>query len=132
MKKALQRCVSVTGSIFCLVSIPALFLLHVHNTGCHDGMVSGLHAVSRPGRGSRRHRRMAVLRSRRVKARNQMPRDKMYDSYNQLSFKKILLRIPIAFDLLVLKRQWKSFAAWLAVALLLLLVRGLWYFFICR
>ncbi|XP_056267647.1 alpha-1,2-mannosyltransferase ALG9 isoform X2 [Pseudoliparis swirei] len=33
-----------------------------------------------------------------------------------------LVGIPIAFDLLVLKRQWKSFVAWLAVALLLLLV----------
>ncbi|TNN63487.1 Alpha-1,2-mannosyltransferase ALG9 [Liparis tanakae] len=33
-----------------------------------------------------------------------------------------LVGIPIAFDLLVLKRQWKSFAGWSAVALLLLLV----------
>lgn len=32
-------------------------------------------------------------------------------------------RVPIAFDLLVLKRQWKTFITWSAVALLLLLVR---------
>uniref|UniRef100_A0A4W6D5I1 Mannosyltransferase n=1 Tax=Lates calcarifer TaxID=8187 RepID=A0A4W6D5I1_LATCA len=34
----------------------------------------------------------------------------------------VLIGIPIAFDLLVLKRQWKSFITWSAVALLLLLV----------
>ena len=35
-----------------------------------------------------------------------------------------LCRIPIAFDLLVLKREWKSFITWSAVALILLLVRS--------
>lgn len=35
----------------------------------------------------------------------------------------LLLRIPIAFDLLVLKRKWRSFFTWSVVALLLLLVR---------
>lgn len=34
-----------------------------------------------------------------------------------------LFRLPIAFDLLVLKRQWKSFITWSFIALLLLLVR---------
>lgn len=33
-------------------------------------------------------------------------------------------RIPIAFDLLLLKRQWKSFIMWSILALLLLLVRN--------
>ena len=33
------------------------------------------------------------------------------------------VRIPIAFDLLVLKKKWKSFILWSAIALLLLLVR---------
>uniref|UniRef100_A0A8C6VTZ6 Mannosyltransferase n=1 Tax=Nothobranchius furzeri TaxID=105023 RepID=A0A8C6VTZ6_NOTFU len=34
----------------------------------------------------------------------------------------VLIGIPIAFDLLVIKREWKSFTIWSAVALLLLLV----------
>uniref|UniRef100_A0A8C4EK83 Mannosyltransferase n=1 Tax=Dicentrarchus labrax TaxID=13489 RepID=A0A8C4EK83_DICLA len=34
----------------------------------------------------------------------------------------VLIGLPIAFDLLILKRQWKSFITWSAVALLLLLV----------
>ena len=39
------------------------------------------------------------------------------------------VRIPIAFDLLVLKKKWKSFIIWSAVALLLLLVRKhLWFY----
>lgn len=36
-----------------------------------------------------------------------------------------LCRLPIAFDLLLLKSQWKSFITWSVVALILLLVRAI-------
>lgn len=42
---------------------------------------------------------------------------------NLLVFSSSFFRIPIAFDLLVLKRQWKSFITWSFIALLLLVVR---------
>lgn len=44
--------------------------------------------------------------------------------FTQLCF---LCRLPIAFDLLLLKSQWKSFITWSAVALILLLVRGVFF-----
>lgn len=41
----------------------------------------------------------------------------------ELKLQFFLRRLPIAVDLLVLKRQWKTFILWSVLALLILLVR---------
>ena len=44
-----------------LFSIPAFVFLHVHDSGCHDGLVSGLNTIGHHGCGCRCHCWMAVL-----------------------------------------------------------------------
>lgn len=54
---------------------------------------------------------------------NVFSREKIVPTFRNIACAHLLYRVPIAFDLLVLKRQWKSFITWSVVALLLLLVR---------
>lgn len=107
------------------LSVPALVLLHVHHADRHDGMVSGLDTISCAGSCCRCHCWVAVLCSSWVRRINYRACARIFSSLalHNRPPTHLLCRIPIAFDLLVLKRQWKSFITWSVVALLLVLVR---------
>lgn len=110
--------------LFFLLSILTFFLLHVHHAGCDDGVVSGLAAVGHPGSGCRCPGWMAILCSGWVGDLNTclvMICVQKYSPVLKLPF--FLCRVPIAIDLMVLKRQWKTFILWSVLALLMLLVR---------
>lgn len=110
--------------LFFLLSILTFFLLHVHHAGCDDGVVSGLAAVGHPGSGCRRPGWMAILCSGWVGDVNAcLVRIRVQKYSPELKLPFFLCRVPIAVDLLVLKRQWKSFIMWSVLALLVLLVR---------
>lgn len=109
---------------FCL-SFPTFLFLYVYNAGRNDRVVSGLHAVSHWGCGCRCHRWMAVLCSDWVwRCRQRISQTHLFQCITLYTARVYFLcRAPIAFDLLVVKRQWKGFITWSAIALLLLLVR---------
>lgn len=111
--------------LFFPLSVLAVLLLHVHHAGGHDRMVPGLAAVGHPGGGRRRPAWMAILRSGRVGDSNAClaPICFLRRYWAEVDPPFFSRRLPIAVDLLVLKRQWRSFMLWSVLALLLLLVR---------
>ncbi|CAG00499.1 unnamed protein product, partial [Tetraodon nigroviridis] len=106
--------------ICCLLTF---VLLHVHHAGGDDGLVSGLAALGHPGGGCRCPGGMALLCSGWVGDLNACSVVICIQKYSQeLKCHSCLCRVPIAVDLLVLKRQWKTFILWSVLALLMLLV----------